>query len=122
MPPGGDGYYYFSVYLTVNALDYAYFDIQVNGETICTALGDANDSTFADGDHATCQAVTFITEGEKLFDRINDQDFCFCLFHCTIVYGISGDTVQVVLRDSDDTTPVFASLIYYVNAFTGFRI
>ena len=33
-----------------------------------------------------------------------------------------GDTVQVVLGKSDDTTPLYVQTTYYVNGFTGFRI
>ena len=57
--------YYFSVYLTVIFYDYGRFDIRVNGETICTAYGETNHSTFQDPDHASCSAVALVTEGDK---------------------------------------------------------
>ena len=65
MPPGGDGLYYFSVYLTVVYSDYGRFDIQVNGETICTAYGETNDSTIHDSDHRSCSGVAIVVEGNK---------------------------------------------------------
>ena len=65
VPPGGDGLYYFSVFLTVIQYDYGRFDIQVNGETICTAFGETNASTFDDTDHGSCSAVTVAAEGKK---------------------------------------------------------
>ena len=65
-PPGGDGFYYFSVYLTMTPARFGFFDIQVNGEIICTAYGDTDDSTFVDTDHASCSAAALITEGIKL--------------------------------------------------------
>ena len=32
MPPGGNGYYYFSVYLRVNGDEAGTFDVEINGE------------------------------------------------------------------------------------------
>ena len=43
--------------------EYAYFDIQINGETICTAYGDRNNSDNQDFGHTSCSAATFATEG-----------------------------------------------------------
>ena len=62
MPRGGDGYYYFSVYLTVAPTEYAYFDIEINRETICTAFGDHTETS--DYSHTSCSAVTAAAEGK----------------------------------------------------------
>ena len=43
VPSGGDGFYYFSVYLWVRPDRAAYFEIELNGELICTAASDVND-------------------------------------------------------------------------------
>ena len=37
VPPGGEGLYYLSVYLRVYGDIAAYFNIELNGELICTA-------------------------------------------------------------------------------------
>ena len=66
VPPGGDGLYYFSVYLTVIQYDYGRFNIQVNGETVCTAFGDANSRTFTDIVHTCCSGVAIVAEGKKI--------------------------------------------------------
>ena len=36
MPSGGDGYYYFSAYLLGNEGEASDFDIQMNGDVLCT--------------------------------------------------------------------------------------
>ena len=61
--PGGDGLYYFSVYFTVYYYEYAFFDIQINGDTICGAYGETDSLTFADYVHTTCSATTYAAEG-----------------------------------------------------------
>ena len=38
VPPGGDGYYYFSAYLSLPGSEYAYFDIELNGEVVSSAI------------------------------------------------------------------------------------
>ena len=62
VPSGGDGYYFFSVYFTVSYDEYAYFDIEINGETICTAFGDHAETP--DYSHTSCSGVTFAAEGK----------------------------------------------------------
>ena len=44
MPPGGAGYYYFSVFLTVDGDEAAYFDVELNGDLLCTVYGDLSES------------------------------------------------------------------------------
>ena len=63
VPPGGDGFHYFSVYCTVYYFEYAFFDIQINGETICSAYGETDSSTFSDYVHTTCSVTTYVAEG-----------------------------------------------------------
>ena len=38
VPPGGDGFYYFSVYLSINSIESAYFDVEVNEQRLCSAV------------------------------------------------------------------------------------
>ena len=62
MPPGGDGYYYFSAFFTINSAEFALFDIQINGQVLCTARGDDADSSNEEA-QASCSAATYATEG-----------------------------------------------------------
>ena len=61
MPPGGDGFYYFSAYFLVRYYEYARFDIQINGAVLCTAYTDQQDPV--DDGQAACSAATYATEG-----------------------------------------------------------
>ena len=62
VPPGGDGYYYFSTYLTVFYEEYGRFDLQVNGEILCSAHADQQD-TPNDPGQAACSGVTYAIAG-----------------------------------------------------------
>ena len=63
MPPGGDGYYYFSVFLTADGGEFGYFDIELNGELVCSAISDLTESATTDTETATCNGVFFALEG-----------------------------------------------------------
>ena len=62
MPPGGDGFYYFSVFFFVQDGEWAHFDIQINGAVICTAQTEQTDTPGNDG-QAVCSAAIYATEG-----------------------------------------------------------
>ena len=64
VPPGGDGFYYFSTYLLFEGGHYGFFDIQVEGDTLCTARTDEDDSSYVG--QAACSAATYVSEGIKL--------------------------------------------------------
>ena len=64
MPPGGNGFYYFSVYLTVRDLAFVRFDMDVNTETICTAFAESNDPSTTYPVHAACSVVAIVAEGK----------------------------------------------------------
>ena len=61
MPPGGDGFYYFSTYLLIQGGDYGFFDIQIEDDTLCTARTDEDDSSYVG--QAACSAATYVSEG-----------------------------------------------------------
>ena len=63
VPPGGDGFYYFSVYLTTNSIESAYFDVEVNEQRLCSAVGDLNEMTSS-GDEivASCNGIAEMVE------------------------------------------------------------
>ena len=63
MPPGGDGFYYFSLYLTVDGAEYAGFDVEANGELFCTAYTDLTESPSTDEEIASCSGVIYAVEG-----------------------------------------------------------
>ena len=62
MPPGGDGFYYFSVYLLMNGGDWGRFDIEINGEVLCTVDGD-KEETPGDEGQGSCSTGTYAMEG-----------------------------------------------------------
>ena len=62
VPPGGDGFYYFSVYLFAASGEYARFDIQINGLRLCTASTDQNGSSGDQG-QAACSAASYVSSG-----------------------------------------------------------
>ena len=63
VPSGGDGMYYFSTYLLVDDGEVGRFSIRVNGEILCTALGDLNANGGNDYPQATCSGLTQLAEG-----------------------------------------------------------
>ena len=62
VPPGGDGFYYFSVFFLVSQYEVAYFDIEINGDVLCTAQTDQGDTLYEEG-QAACSAAIYATEG-----------------------------------------------------------
>ena len=63
MPPGGDGFYFFSVYFRVHGEIAATFDIEINQELICTARSELTESPSTDSEITTCSGVTYAVEG-----------------------------------------------------------
>ena len=61
MPPGGDGFYYFSAYFVVWYYEYAGFAIQINGETLCTAYTDQQEPF--DSGQSACGAASRVAKG-----------------------------------------------------------
>ena len=59
--PGGDGFYYFSVYLLVLQSHVTVFDIEINGQIICTAY--AEQLSSSDDENTSCTAVSYAAEG-----------------------------------------------------------
>ena len=64
MPSGGDGFYYFSAFLTIAGGDRGDFDLRINGNLLCITVTDKEDSS-GDAGQAACNAVTYATEGTK---------------------------------------------------------
>ena len=73
MPPGGDGFYYFSVYLLGVGAEISFFDVEHNGQLICTAVSDPFDSSASDAESTMCSAVTYDVEGNhnNMYSIIN---------------------------------------------------
>ena len=63
MPSGGDGLYYFSIYLAVESDEYARFHMMRNDEVLCSAVGDHDEGDDVSNPQATCSAVTHLDEG-----------------------------------------------------------
>ena len=62
VPPGGDGFYYFSIYLFAASGEYARFDIHINGLRLCTASTD-QDGSPGDRCQAACSAASYVSSG-----------------------------------------------------------
>ena len=62
VPPGGDGFYYFSVYFVPVAGEWCRFDIELNGNVLCTVDGDQDDTPGDEG-QGSCNAAIYAEEG-----------------------------------------------------------
>ena len=64
-PPGGDGWYYFFAYFRVNGDEIALFNIELNGNYLCTMVEGTilEKKTGADGSQGGCGTVVYATEG-----------------------------------------------------------
>ena len=73
VPSDGDGYYYFSTYFLINGGEYGYFDIEINGNILCTSGTDHDDTSYPA--QAACSGAAYITEGFQLWHlKIIDTD------------------------------------------------
>ena len=61
VPPGGYGFYYFSVFLLVHPDKSAFFDIELNGQLICTATAGVTDYELT-----SCSAAVYAVAGRCL--------------------------------------------------------
>ena len=68
VPPGGDGVYYFSTYLLVDDGEYAYIDIRLNDDVICSTLPDHNHNAASDLAPGSCSAVVDVMDGDVYFN------------------------------------------------------
>ena len=66
VPPGGNGYYYFSVYLTTYSSKFVYFDVEISGERLCTAFTDLNVMSSGDRVEISCSGISEVMEGKWL--------------------------------------------------------
>ena len=62
MPSGREGFYYFSVYLSVESGEAGRFDLELNGEVVCSIELDQQNSAGDEG-QASCSATTYVMEG-----------------------------------------------------------
>ena len=54
VPPGGDGFYYFSAYMRVFGAEVAVFDLEIDGVQICSVTADIEDSSPLDRKITSC--------------------------------------------------------------------
>ncbi len=67
--PGGDGLYYFSTYLRVDDGEFGVFNIRVNGEILCSAFGDNDNSGAVDYPQATCSGLAQLGQGSSFYQN-----------------------------------------------------
>ena len=63
MPSGGDGFYYFSVYLMVPGGEDGIFNLELNEEELLCTVGIDKQDTTGDESQASCSVVTFLSAG-----------------------------------------------------------
>ena len=78
MPPGGDGFYYFSTYLLVSSSELGRFEIEFNGDTVCTAYAEHTELT-TDNIGTSCSGIAYANEGRR-------SNVSYFLFNVLIVY------------------------------------
>ncbi len=66
VPTGGAGVYYFSSYIMVNGGKYGYFVLTLNGNIMCTMVGDHNNSGIGDMIQTGCSGMAELQDGEYL--------------------------------------------------------
>ena len=64
VPSGGDGLYYFSVYLSTISNENAYFNVEINGQLLCSAVGEMTDANSGDAWATSCSGVAEVMEGK----------------------------------------------------------
>ena len=62
MPSVGDGFYYFSAYFAVPSNKFARLNIELNGDILCTAYTEQQ-QTNNDPGSAACSAAIYAAEG-----------------------------------------------------------
>ena len=66
VPSGGDGFYYFSVFLTTISIEVSYFDLEINGTPLCSAVGELTQMYSGDEIGVSCSGVAYVTAGKIL--------------------------------------------------------
>ena len=67
VPSGGDGVYYFSVFLLVPYGEYVNIDMTLNDDVICSIQADQNNSGSGDCQAASCSVVLDVVSGKRSF-------------------------------------------------------
>ena len=125
MPPGGDGFYYFSVFLNGNGGEDGLFDLEINGEQLCSIELDQQGS--GDEGQASCSAAAYVMAGllqsfNIWWNHLYNSQMLFQIELKIDFFSSLGDTVRVVYTAGQDTTPLFENASWYLDGFTGFRI
>ena len=63
MPPGGDGVYYFSIFVRVQVGESAGFEIRLNNDAMCTTWPDQNSNGASDAAPGSCSVVVDVVAG-----------------------------------------------------------
>ena len=64
IPVGGDGFYYFTIHMTVWLYETSTFDLKINGQNICSAEYVLYHPTLPDISTGSCATITNATAGE----------------------------------------------------------
>ena len=63
VPPGGDGMYYFSIYVLVETGEWGHFDMMLNDDVISSTYPDHSFSGYSDVTTGSCSAVVDVVAG-----------------------------------------------------------
>ena len=128
VPPGGEGIYYFSTFVTVNYGEYGRFEIHLNDDVICSMFPDQSNNGESDRAPGSCSAVMDVVAGKKeqvnswsrilKFQLVNYNYY----IHWSYTILITDDVVKVVYDLGSDNTPLAESTTDLYNGFNGFRI
>ena len=66
VPPGGNGFYYFTVYVTTYTSEDAILDLEINGQVLCSITADLDEVADGDGWGISCSGVAQVMEGKRL--------------------------------------------------------
>ena len=75
VPPGGNGVYYFSIYIYVDDGEWAGFEMRLNDDDICTTWPDHYNNGDRDRAPGSCSAVVEVVAGNMYLNCIMEIIF-----------------------------------------------
>ena len=68
VPPGGDGFYYFTIFLLTFSAEFAYFNLKINSQVLCSTKIDLDQAASGDVEGISCSGVAQVMEGKWMFN------------------------------------------------------
>ena len=86
VPSGGDGFYYFSAYLLGRNGELSNFDLQINGDQLCSIQLEQQE-TSGDFLQSSCSATTYAAQGNSIILETRTAGKKFLYFLQFFHYG-----------------------------------